>query len=129
MSLRMARVQVRMAPSFRKQSQARQSSRSRQKDVEGRAVSGLALDGDGAVMLQDDAPRDGQSEASAFGFGGEEGLEQARQVSRRNAGTVVLHSSPEAGPVGRNSLRGDRERALRPHRVQGVEEEVHKRLL
>src|ERR1022692_2420561 len=112
MSLRMPRVQVRMAPIFKKQAQPCQSSGRRESDVEGRAVAGLALHSNRPVMLQDNAPRDRQAQASAVGLGGEEGLEQARQVARRNAGAVILYRYPDAGPAGRNNLRDDRKRAI-----------------
>src|ERR1017187_2266338 len=118
MSLRMPRVQVRMAPIFRMEPRPRLSGGSREQDVEGRAATRLAFHGDCSLMLQNDAPRDGQAQAGAVGLGGEEGFEQPRQVSRRYAGSVVLHGYPELGPargvsppggpgVGRDEVRGD----------------------
>jgi hypothetical protein len=88
-----------MAPIFSNQSPLPESGRSREQDVEGRAAARLAFHGDGPLMLQDDAPRDGQAQASAIGFGGEEGLEQVGQVSRRDAGTIVFHRDPELSPA------------------------------
>ena len=56
-------------------------------NMEGRALAQFALHLDPAVMLLDDAEDGGQAEAGAFAqfLGGEERLENARQVFRRDA--------------------------------------------
>ena len=86
------------------QSRRGQSGRSREQDLEGGALAGAALHADGAPMLQDDAPRDRQAQAGAFGFGGEERLEQAGHVLRRNAGARVFDRNPKLRPGQRNPL-------------------------
>ena len=99
----------------------RESGRGREEDLEGGAFVGLALDGDGAAMLLDDAPGDEQAQAGAVGFGGEERLEQARHVLGRDADAVVLDREPElragqrpsaglagAAPGGRRSVATER---------------------
>ena len=137
----MPSVQVRMAAMLEQRRAHRQSGRSREEDVEGGAFAGLALDGDGAPMFLDDAPGDGQAQAGAVGFGGEERLEQARHILGRNADAVVFDGEPEVRPVagaavglagaasGREDVSGDREGAVRPHGFEGVKEEVHEGLL
>src|ERR1035437_702029 len=140
MSLSMPSVQVRMAPMLKQPARARQSSHSREEDLESRVLAGLAFHANGTLMLQDDASRDGQAQARATGFGGEERLQQARHILRRDPGARVLYRKPELGPVHRVAslagvgvrragLRSNKERAIRPQGLDRVQEEVHERLL
>src|ERR1035437_7093968 len=102
MSLSMPSLQVPVTLISEPQSRRRQpglchfqSSGSREQDLEGGALAGLTLHANGTLMLQDDAPRDGQAQAGALGFGGEKRLEQARHILRRNTDACVFDHNPQ----------------------------------
>lgn len=111
-----------------------------EKDLEGGAFVGLALDSDGTAMFLDDAPGDEQSQAGAVRFGGEERLEQALHILGRDADAVIFDGKLEVRDVGGlrglsghaigpEDVRRDREGAVWPHGFEGVQEEVHEGLL
>src|SRR5436305_11709528 len=97
-------------------------------DGEGRALAGLALDGDRAAVSLDNRVGDGEAEARplAHGLRREERVEDAREVFGRDA-------------VARVAYLDDRRRALAPRldadlaalsdRVRGVDEEVEPDLI
>ena len=108
---------------------------------ERRAASRLALDGDEAVALADDAVHRREAEAGAFAelLGGEERLEQMRARLGRNADAVVddaqAHEVAGGGRRGRLALRdGDRadldaDAAAARQRVARVQHQVQNHLL
>src|SRR5208282_2309712 len=65
------------------------SDRGGEKDLEGGAFVGLALDADGAVVFLDDAPGDEQAQAGAVGLGGEERFEEALHILGGDADAVI----------------------------------------
>src|SRR6188474_2091807 len=68
------------------------SSAYRQHDRHRRAGAGLAFDVDGAAVIAHDGVRDGKSQARAVLFGGEEGIEHARQRVGRNPRPLIAHA-------------------------------------
>ena len=94
--------------------------------MERRPFPRLALHGDRAAVLVNDAARDGQPQAGAFFLRGEERAEQTRQIFRADAaagvgnGHAQVRTLPEVDDLGGN---GDPS-AGAVHRLEGVDEQV-----
>src|SRR5262245_3505784 len=76
--------------------------RQRQAHGDGRPAMPLAVDGNGAVVCLYRAVGDAEPETGAASdrLGGEERLEDARQMFRGDAGTVVTNAHLDHGAVG-----------------------------
>src|SRR4029450_3057399 len=101
----------------------RHSRVARQLDDEGGALSELAVHVDGAAVVEHDAARDGEPEASALAarLGGEEGLEDPLERVRGDARPRIF--DPDLDAAAERSGR-DAERAATRHRGAGVDEHV-----
>ncbi len=98
---------------------------SRQVDGEGRPLAHFAGDFDAAAIALDDAMRDGEPEADSLAARGEKRIEDALQILQRNSRSVVQKL--------RNHLivlrpQDDRQPSAIGHRLNGVKNEVEKRL-
>ena len=84
-------------------------------------------------MLADDPIDDGEPEAGAgaLGLGGEEGLENPRQVGGGDAAAVVRHRQHDRRLLGTSRLepRHHRQPSAVRHRLAGVENQVHEHVL
>ena len=98
----------------------------REPQAKGGALAGVALQLDAAAVFAHDALHDHQAKAGALFLGGEIGLEDAVDFFLRNAAARVGHVNPHAIGLGQ---RGGRQCATVRHRLNGVFDEVHQRLL
>ena len=82
-------------------------------------------------MLPRNALADGQPQARPVYFGREKRLEHSPQIFRRNAHAGVLNVDPQLPPAAfaLHHFRVDRQHAVRAHRFERVEQEIHERLL
>src|SRR5437899_1812212 len=106
-----------------------------QLDHERRSLAGLALDGDGAAVLLDDAATERQPEPRplARGLRREEGLEDLLPDLRGNAGPGIGHGQTNTLVLavelaGEPDAPGRRLRLL-AHRVVGIGDEIHQDLM
>src|SRR5262245_12874143 len=88
---------------------------------ERRTEARRALDVDLAAVLLDDAVDQRESESGAFGFRGEEGLEEVREIGCGDALTVVAHRDLQ--PIATDRGADPQLAALR-HRLDRVQAEV-----